>query len=210
MAKFRSTIFCELSKSMADNTFYRSRGQNIVRTKIGKNTSKTLKQQMQREKMKEVFKLSDTLLDVSDVGFPGREIRLTASNAFTRANSKAVTVTKELEVTVDYEKLLVSKGKRYLPESISATADAETHSLTITYEAEEFGRRAEGSDTVYAAVLEKSLMRAKLYTLGERQASDPAVVAIPQSWAMENLEVYAFVVSANGREASDSIHLTLG
>ena len=185
MAKFRSTIFCELSKSMADNTFYRSRGQNIVRTKIDKNTSKTLKQQMQREKMKEVFKLSDTLLDVSDVGFPGREIRLTASNAFTRANSKAVTVTKELEVTV-------------------------AHSLTITYEAEEFGRRAEGSDTVYAAVLEKSLMRAKLYTLGERQASDPAVVAIPQSWAMENLEVYVFVVSANGREASDSIHLTLG
>lgn len=59
MAVFRSSFLHELKKSVAENTYYRSRGQNIMRFKIATNHSKTPKQQQQRAWLKRCVELCD-------------------------------------------------------------------------------------------------------------------------------------------------------
>ena len=51
-AIFKMPFMHRLTQSMAENTYYRSRGKNIVKVKIDTNNSRTLKQQQQRAKMR--------------------------------------------------------------------------------------------------------------------------------------------------------------
>ena len=106
-----------------------------------------------------------------------------------------VSVTEDLEVTVDYENLLVAEGSLEMLEDITVTADAETHSLLFSHAAEDYGYGSEPTDVLHAVVLEKGLMRSRMFTLNTRSESEPVSVEIPEKWDMENLEVYVFFLS---------------
>ena len=45
--------------------------------------------------------------------------------------------------------------------------------------------------------------------LNRRGDSDPATFTLPEGWSKDELEVYVFMLSENGRKASDSKHLEL-
>ena len=191
-AIFKMPFMHRLTQSMAENTYYRSRGKNIVKVKIDTNNSRTLKQQQQRAKMRTLIPLCKALNDFS------------AWNAFVSLNVGHVSVTEDLEVTVDYENLLVAEGSLEMLEDITVTADAETHSLLFSHAAEDYGYGSEPTDVLHAVVLEKGLMRSRMFTLNTRSESEPVSVEIPEKWDMENLEVYVFFLSEDGRKASDS------
>ena len=176
-AIFKMPFMHRLTQSMAENTYYRSRGKNIVKVKIDTNNSRTLKQQQQRAKMRD----------------------FSAWNAFVSLNVGHVSVTEDLEVTVDYENLLVAEGSLEMLEDITVTADAETHSLLFSHAAEDYGYGSEPTDVLHAVVLEKGLMRSRMFTLNTRSESEPVSVEIPEKWDMENLEVYVFFLSEEGR-----------
>ncbi|MCX4290620.1 MAG: hypothetical protein OSJ36_02355, partial [Odoribacter sp.] len=119
MSIIKMPFIHRIRKSMAENTYYRSRGQNVLKTKIDKNASNTLPQQMQRLKMKELTSLCKAFNSTIEVGFPGRPVTNTPWNAFCSANQNAVNVNEKLVVTVDYEKLVVAKGSREVVEDMT-------------------------------------------------------------------------------------------
>lgn len=199
----------KLHKSMAENTYYRSRGQNVLKTKIDKNASNTLPQQMQRLKMKELTSLCKAFNSTIEIGFPGRLVSNTPWNAFVSVNKEAVTVDEKLVVTVDYEKLLVAKGNREVVEGMSVRMDEQEHEVTFTHEVGDFGYGAEPTDVVYVVVLEKERMRSKLFCLNTRNDDSSTTVTLPATWNMKQLAGYVFVLAENGKSASDSVYIAI-
>lgn len=208
MSIFKSLLFKELRKSAADDTFCRSRGRNILKSKVSRNGSKTLLQQKQRRKMKALEELSRVYAPAVQCGFPTRATERTVYNEFIAVNKAAVTVDDELQVTVDYSRIACSKGIRMIPE-VTVELDAEKNELTFTCEVDTLnGTDAEEDDVIYALLAEKERKQSKLCALGTRKEFASKTVQIPKKWNKDNLEIYAFVLSANKRKASPTVYLT--
>lgn len=208
LAIFKMPFMHRLTKSMAENTYVHSKGKNIIKTKIDRNPSKSLKQEKQRLRMKVTVDLCKLFDPVIHMGFPERPISHTEWNAFNSASQAAVTVTDELEATVDFEAIRVAKGSLVVVEEIRVVKDVEAHSLTVSHLVETFGYGMNKDDVLHIVVVEQEKMRSRVYPLNERQDEKPATVTIPSSWEMENLAVYVFMLSANGRKASNSVFVT--
>lgn len=208
MSIFKSLLFKELRKSAADDTFCRSRGRNILKSKISRNGSKTLLQQKQRRRMTALEELSRVYAPAVQCGFPTRATERTVYNEFIAVNKAAVTVDDELQVTVDYSRIACSKGIRMIPE-VTVELDVEKNELTFTCEVDTLnGTDAEEDDMIYALLAEKERKQSKLCALGTRKECASKTVQIPKKWNKDNLEIYAFVLSANKRKASPTVYLT--
>lgn len=204
MGIYKATAISRLvEKSIDELTFCKIRGRNVVKTKIDRNTSKTLLQQKQRARWTELQELDALFDEAVLVGFPSRPHYLTAHNAFVKANAKAVDVSEDLKVTTDYKNIVCSKGKLKKPQ-VSVSANEEQNKLTFTHVPEGNGTRRMATDKLYAMVVEKALQEAKLFPLDTRADKEPMVVDIPVSWTIENLNIYVFVLSANGHKASNT------
>lgn len=204
MGIYKPTAIAGRTKNSVDQlTFCHSRGRNVVRTKIDKNKSKTPLQQKQRKLWAELQKLDAIFDEAVLVGFPSRANYLTAHNAFVKANVTAVQVSEELEATVDYTKIVCSQGRLKVP-TVSVTADAEQGQLTFTHKQERYGKRHKADDQLFAMVVDKTLGEGELFKLDTRKDKDPVVVKLPEEWTMDDIVVYVFALSANGRMASNS------
>ncbi len=209
MAVFRSSFLHELKKSVAENTYYRSRGQNIMRFKIATNHSKTPKQQQQRARLKRCVELCDLFSPAIAVGFPTAPVRWSAYNAFVETNMQAVTADEAGNVNVDYERILVSKGKLMMPESLQMAWSEADHTLTFTHEEEEYGKNIRATDVLYALVANREKGISKLYKLNTHMEAGTSAVSVPEKWGKESLAVYAFMLSEDGRKASRSVHMPI-
>ncbi len=210
MAIFQSTAFSKMRKSFGNLTTYRSKGKNIVKEKVTEvSNPKTLPQRKQRTKFPALVELSGVLSQALSLGFASRPKDYTPENYFVHLNKEAMSAGDDLEVMVDYEALVLSKGNRALPSEMSVSADAESHSLTFTIGMEEFVVHSALDDEFYATVLEKEKMQAKVFLLGTRAEVSEHVANLPASWDMEQLEVYVFVVSKTHKKASKTVYLTV-
>lgn len=197
-----------LRKSMGGVTYSECKGQSILRSRITRNTSSTPLQQRQRKRWPEYSNLADACWDALEIGFPGRPRKQSPYNAFVKANKDAVTVDEQLNVSIAYEKVVCSQGKVSTPD-VHVTLDLEQSSLRFTPQSSTlYGRRSAGDDKLYALVVEKSLQQGFLSTLGTRQESTPTGVPLPPEWDAEELAIYVFATSTNGRKASKSKYVT--
>lgn len=205
MAIFKSTAFSKLEKSFGNLTACRSRGQNIVKEKVSKvYNPKTIPQQMQRKRTAKLVELCEVFDPAIAIGYPSRPSYHSIDNQFLHLNQQAVEVSEKLIVTVDYEKIIVAKGNRKLPD-ITVTADSENNQLTFTAVAEKFERHAADDDRFYAAILEQNRMKLKVFPLNERESTEPAVVEIPNGWNVGDLTIYVFALTKDRKQASRSI-----
>lgn len=202
MAIFKSTVFSRLRKSFGNATTCFSRGQNILKEKVTMmRNPRTPKQLSQRGKMKMLVELSRIFGGVLKLGFPERPVTETAYNSFIRKNMQAVEINEKLECTVNYEKLICSDGT-IAEAKVAMTFDASKHQLTFTHQAAGFGALTQPTDRIYAVVLDRNAKKTEVADLGMRDATEPVVVTLTEVSDMEELAVYAFVVSENGRRAS--------
>lgn len=208
MSIVESSFLDEIRNSMGNSTYCTLHGKTIQKRKVKKNRSKTLPQQKQRLRMKTLIELFDVYESAVERGFPQRPIDHSPFNAFIKANQDAVEVSDELEVTVSYEKVVFSMGKREVPET-TVTADNEAGTLTFVHEVEEFGKHAEPTDMLYAVLVEKQKRRSKVFPLNTRKESQAVTITLPKGWSMDNLEMYVFVLSANKHKASKPLYLTV-
>ena len=209
-AIFESTPITEnVRKSISNQTFYTMKGLNIARKKNGKNSSKTQAQMVQRTRWTKVLDLEALFEPASQIGFPRRKTTETYHNAFMSANTnaEAVSVSEDLEVTVNYPEILCAQGRLKLPRSLSVSADAETRTLTFTHAAEGNGCRRYANDQLYALVVETTLEDSELYELGTRSESEPVAATLPEDWDMDSLAIYVFATTADGKKASNSKYL---
>lgn len=209
LAIFKMPFMHRLTQSMAENTYVRSKGQNIIKTKIDKNTSNTLEQQMQRLRMKQLIYLCKVLNTPIHSSFPERKRTETEWNAFIRAAMPSISMSEDLEVSVDYETLLIAQGSLEVIEEVSITQDAEANTLTVTYPASDYGYGSEPTDTVQLVLLEKEKMRSRMFQVGTRGEDCTETIQVPSGWTVENISAYVFMLSANGRKASNSIFVPI-
>lgn len=209
MAKFSLPFMHHLRKSMGDATFCRTKGQNVAKAKIATNTSKSLKQKIQRKKVQTMTELCKTFDEAIHTGFPKCKKGLTEWNVFSSINMDAIQVDDKLTVTIDYERIQVSNGNRRVVEELTVVPDAENLTLTFTHGKEDYGYGAAPTDILYVVILEKKKMRSKVFPLNARDDDSAVTITLPSGWDMASLEGYVFVLTENKKAASDSIHFPI-
>lgn len=204
MAIFHSTVCKKLRKSFGTVTACRLMGQNILRDKVTDvRNPRTLPQRQQRERMKTLVELAAVFAQPTTLGFPQRPQKQNPDNQFVQLNMGAVEVSDELEVTVNYEQILVSKGNRALPE-VDVTLDTENSVLQFTLAEEDVLRHAADDDMLYTVLLEQKLKRAKLFPVCKRKGAETTTINLPAKWDASQLLVYVFMLSKDRQNASVS------
>lgn len=211
MAIVDSAAFTEMRKSFGNLTTCVSNGQTIVRKKVTKvKNPRTLLQQKQRTIFPKMQEWAYTLSAVLEVGYPSYPRVMSREDYFLSLNKGVASADDDLSVTINYSKLVLSKGCRALPETASVTADADSHSLMFSFTEEEgYVAHSASNDLFYAVVLETEKLKAKMEQLGERSGLDSAMMTIPASWNMEALEVFVIVTTQDGKKASKTLYLTI-
>lgn len=212
MAVFKSTpITSDVQNSIDNQTFSKWRGINVAKKKINENKSEKPKQLQQRARWRKALELEKLFRLSSEIGFPSRPVTQDYHNAFlsTNANKRAIEVSEDLEVTVNYDAILCSKGQRVLPRTFTVSADSENRTLTFTHSVEARGSDRDKTDELYAMVVAPELKDAELFELGSRIDAEPVTISLPENWSVDAIEVYVFVLSADGKKASDSRHLVV-
>lgn len=183
----------------------------MVKQKVGANTSNTPAQQRQRLRWAKMADLEALFEEASVIGFPGRPKACTPNNIFRQlnTNSEVVEVSDALEVTVNYPRICCAKGRLKLPASVAVSREGGDNSLAFSIGAEENGTRRQVTDVIHVLVVETVLEEALLAELGSRGDGGIKTVELQEGWSMDNLAIYLFVVSADGKRASVSKYLEL-
>lgn len=210
MAKFNSYMFGRVVNSFGNVTACVLRGDNIARAKImSRKDNPTPEVLTQRAKMGLLIRLSQRLLPVVQLGFAGVG-RGTTSNAFVARNMGAVEVSEDYAATMDYTRMRVASGMLSSPD-VTLAFDEESGTYTFTQGTLEGENGYElSSDRVYGVLLESELQQVRLVTLKNRGDGGVTNAKLPRLWTSGNVQAYAFAVSKNGRQMSDSIFLTIG
>ena len=217
MGKYESSSCVRRVKnSVGEETYSLWRGIPVVKKKIMKNTSNTPPQARQRTCFAEAYNQSELFTPASEAGEKSLPRTQTPQAAFMgmNANLEVIAVSEEpdekgkYQTTVNYPKIRCSKGRLRIPRGMAVTADAEGRTLNFSHAAEGNGPDRNSTDKVYALVVEPEAWDSELFDLGTRAESEPVQVALPDFWDMAAIHIYVFVVSANGKSASDSLYLT--
>ena len=195
--------------------------RNIVKQKVEKVTNpNTESQQMQRKKFPTLVDLSVKFSPAIAVGLKNaKKTKHTVENYFVHVNKGNLTVDHGLVVSIDFERLILSKGNRAVQEEVSATLDTESRTLTLAFESAEEGvfvAHAAGDDVFYCCVVEKTLLQVKVVQLGMRaELADSAnAVALPGKWEASADKPGRLSVlhgtATGGRRRAGTVCLTVG
>lgn len=202
MAIFRSTIFNDVRKKLANTVMYRLYSQGIMRAHPGSvRNPQTPEQMTQRAKIKLLGDLSRRMAPVIKVGFRPLATKQTVYNAFVQANIPQVAVDEQYNATLAAEAILCADGVLAQPE-VTATLNAESNDLTLAHAAEEVMGLCAKDDRVYAGLFESGRREALLVEIGTRGETKTVNMSLPKRWESGQVSIYAFAVSKSKRNAS--------
>ena len=183
-------------------------GGNFVKTlPVNPKVSMAEAVVVQKLKVAELGKIAGAMKKVTKVGFPKLPVRRNHTAHFMHVNLAAGVVTATAtNVETNYE-LLQCSGGGLLEPMVSVTYSEQDNSLSFVLSAGT--EDTDPDDVVYAAVFESGRRLARLIKLGDRGDGGSTSAALSQYWERDNLHVYAFAVSVDGKDASPSVHLTL-
>ncbi len=199
----------QMRKSMANFNTYVHRGQNVVSSKVfirkDKNTDS---QKAQRVSFKLVSDVYQSIGGFINTGFPVRPETHSPYNYFMALNlPNAIDNSGDVPV-IDYSLLQIAKGSLPGVNVQSATVTAQGISLACE-SCLGYGLSAAADDQITVLCRMKS---GALYFTKQARGSEETcqlVVNVP-SVAKENIEfVYAFVTSADGKKASNTVFVPL-
>ncbi|MCB6971341.1 MULTISPECIES: DUF6266 family protein [Butyricimonas] len=209
MAKVYLDYLGALIGSVGKVSYYMRYSDNIARRKgEERKVSNAPALVEQRQKFGMLAHLSTVLQPAIELGFPQRKRGQSARNAFHQLNKDVCTVEGEM-VVVDYENLLCSNGS-LVPPDVTVSFDAVAGKFSFVQEQmeeEEMGCNAD--DAVRAVLLECEKGFCRLVRLRKRGEGGSTSVALPKNWNGDNVVVYCFAVSADGKKASTSLYLTV-
>lgn len=209
MAIFRSTVFDNVRKKLANTVMYRRYSQGIMRSNPGTiHNPKTPEQLTQRAKIGLLVDLSRRMMPVIKTGFRPLAKKKSVYNAFVQVNEPLVEVDEDFNATLAPERMLCSNGVLTEPE-VSATWDEASNKVVLSHTAEEVVGLCAKDDKVYAGLFEKERRESVLVELSARKDDATKQVALPKRWSKENLCIYAFAVSLSKRNASPSVCIEL-
>lgn len=204
MAIFRSTIFDNVRKKLANTVMFRRYSQGIMRSNPGTiRNPKTPEQLVQRAKISLLVDLSRRMAPVIKVGFKPLAAKQSVYNAFVQTNAPFVEVDEDFNATLAPERMLCSSGVLKRPK-VTATWDDSDNKLVLQHVTEKVSGLCALDDKIYAALYESELRESLLVELGSRKSETVEETELPEEWNKENLCIYAFAVSLSKRNASPS------
>lgn len=142
------------------------------------------------------------------LGFPQRKKGWSPANAFCNLNKNSYTEAADGQITIDFELLQCSKGALFIPD-VTAAPDKENRKIEITAEAMPDETNCNGDDEVYAVLLDTGNKFCRLVKVCKRSEGGTQSVILAKYWNPDSVVAYAFAVSADGKNASDTLFLTL-
>ena len=197
---------------VGDKVYYKRADEYFARIRVDEvKASQSEEAVGRRLQFGTIGKLGRAVRYVTTESFPNRPKRETATNTFVRLNYECCTVedARAGTVTIDYPSLRFSDGQLTAPK-VSATFDEESHTLSFSVTATDEDRGGcRPTDRVCAVVLDGEYNQADMRELCTRGDGGTASVKVDEDWAKENLHVYAFCVSADGKDASRTKYVSL-
>lgn len=206
MGKIFPDMMGALIGSVGKVSYYMRYSDNIARRKgEERKASDSPAAVEQRAKFGAVAHLSRMLRPAVGIGFPQRKRGLSPRNAFHQLNKDACSV-EEKVIVVDYERVMCANGGLMVPE-VTVTYNAATGKFLFEQESEGEDEGCNASDQVYAVLLERSLEVSRLVKLRARGESGSTSAVLPKRWNRDEVVVYVFAVSDDGKEASKSLYM---
>jgi hypothetical protein len=199
--------FGELSGKIGNLVSYNLKGKNVVR-RIGKNNKPpTVAQLAVRQKIAAVNKFLRATLGVINAGF---ELEVAGTyinqhNAATSYHMKNATQGEYPNISVDYSKVLISKGD--LEPAINPGVTIAGTTLTLTWELSEGITWSIKNDRVMMLIYCPELNLATYVLSGTRRSSGKDDIALPPNYIDKELHIYIAFKASNGERISNSVHL---
>jgi hypothetical protein len=208
MATIRSMLGT-IEGSAGGLTFASRGGKNVVRQKVGKNNSKTPKQQAVRSRFSELGSLAKAIGGLLLIGYK-KQGGQTGYNRFMGANYDTTSVDSDMVASIDFSKIEISSGG-IAPLTGLALADTAT-GKTVSWTNNTDGNAALASDKVYVALVRTETNQVA-ESLGTKTRADGSVdVPAPYLVGVANgtLALLAFAGRADGSDVSPTSRVAVG
>ena len=196
----------DIEGSAGNVTFDKTGGVNILKQKVGPNSSKSPAQLAQRAKFGAIGRLASKMTALVRAGYKRIGLQ-TGYSRFVGINTSAVSLDANGAPLLDYGMVEVSSGN-ITPLMGLAVASSAT-GQTVSWADNSDGNGALSNDKVYLAVVKKTTGEVITQLGAVQRNAGTAVVAAPLlvGVAAADLAVYAFAKRAIGGEASNTTRL---
>lgn len=203
MSIVQNPVTGKMAKSFANVNTYVHRGQNVVSAKaFNRKDSNTEAQQAQRGAFRLISGVARQLGSFLESGFPSRPEKLSAYNLFMRENIPLAIDVTDGAPSIDYRKLIVSKGSLINVNVTSAIVSRAV--LTVDFMSNIAFENVHADDTLYLLV---GVSNGGLYatkSVRGNEATGSVGLPVPNVESTDIVFAYLFVVSADGKRSSNS------
>ncbi|MBP5516218.1 MAG: hypothetical protein J6X86_04620 [Bacteroidales bacterium] len=206
MAKFRQGILGGFSGKVGPIVGYTWKGKNCMRTlPLSFNDAKTTVQLQNRRKFTLLTKFLSSSYEAVAIGFKDQAVGMTEINAAVKSNFDDCVTGTWPSYTLNYSKLMVSKGSLANPYSPSVTAQG--CDLNFSWTDNSGIGNAKDTDLVMIVVYNDTKNEAAIDTASAPRSARQASFSLPSSWTGDTVEVYLATHRADGSESSNSLYL---
>ena len=207
MAIVQNPITGRTKKKFGSAVFSKQFGKNTMRTKpIEVSNPKTLAQRQQRLKFSMMIVLSRMFLGFIRMGFKQVAIEMSEFNAFMKTNISNVIAGTYPDYTIDFSKLIVTKGTLTGADGGVCTAPVG-HKVSTTWTDNSGYGDALPTDKAMVLVLNYDKKGEKHDTTTKTRADGLCLVDLPASWVGDEVHVYLSFSTETGNKISDSVFL---
>lgn len=207
MALFESSLFHRLRNSLGNVVTYTYCGKGVLRRKpLTIHNPKTPEQQQARLRFKAAARLSAYFREAAPLGFPA-PYAVQSHNAFVRANFHIFDVDENMQVRPDFHRLACSQGKLQPP---SLTIEVSGRDFTVNIHEQKISAYCSRTDTIYAILWDCQRPDIRVIQVGKRMGDYTVPLSCPDKSNPNHLFIYAFAVSTNGKQASETLLLFAG
>ncbi|MDE5638453.1 MAG: hypothetical protein K2I47_01425 [Odoribacter sp.] len=205
MAIFESTLFHRLRNSLGNVVTYTYCGKGVLRGKpLYVRNPRTPAQQEVRLRFKSSGRLSAYFRKAALLGFPA-SYAVQSHNAFVGANLSIFDVDDKGQVRPDFRRLVCSRGKLEKP---AVTLHISGDEIRAEVSEQPLSAYSSRTDSIYAVLWDCQYPGCSIVKIGKRQGGyTTAPFSCPDEFDLSHLFIYAFAVSANGKQASDTLLL---
>lgn len=207
MAIVQNPITGRTKKKFGSAVFSKQYGKNTMRTKpIEVSNPKSLKQRQQRLKFSLMVELARMFLAFIRIGFKQVSIEMSEFNSFMKFNILNVITGVYPDYTIDFTKLIVSKGTLTGADGGACTAPAG-HKISTTWTDNSGYGDAQPTDKAMVLVLNYDKKGEKHETELKTRTDGLCEVILPVSWVGDDVHVYLSFITEAGDKVSDSVFL---
>jgi len=207
MAIVQNPITGRTKKKFGSAVFSKQFGKNTMRTKpIEVRNPKTLAQRQQRSKFTLMVELSRMFLPFIRIGYKQSSVGMSQFNAFMKTNIKDVITGAYPNFSIDFSKLIVSKGTLAGVDGGAVAASAGKE-IDISWVDNTGTGDALATDKALQLVINYDKGAVLQNVLSKTREDEASTLTAPDSWVGDNVHVYLAFMDVTGTRVANSSFL---